>query len=257
MSINGASKTDIESNVLLTTENLTKTFGSVQAVSEVDFTVARGEVHAIIGPNGAGKTTFFDLLTGAYSPTSGSIIYESTNITDSSMDKRARRGIVRVFQITQIFDDLSIKENLYLALQSQHQSLNLLKKPEKELFDEVIEMIERLRINAPSNTAAENLSHGDKKKLEIGMALITEPKLLLLDEPTSGMSQEDSQETMNFINKNTHEIAVLLIEHDVEIVLEMADIITVLQEGSIIAEGLPGEIENDERVRQAYLGDFT
>jgi len=231
-------------------------FGSFTAVDHVDLTVGENEIHSIIGPNGAGKTTFFNLVTGAYSPTSGSIFFRGREITSQKEHDRAQNGILRSFQIAQYFPNLSIVDNLAIASHATHQSYNPLAEKDAELTERARSMFDELNIGADLQSAAENLAHGDKKKLEIGMTLLADPDLLLLDEPTSGVSEAESEWIIDFIQRRATDLTILLIEHDMEVVFGVADRITVLHQGSVIARGSPTDIQDDPAVQDAYLGGY-
>lgn len=241
---------------VLETNGLSRHFGQLTAVNSVDLSISKGNFHSIIGPNGAGKTTFFDLITGRIQPSEGEIIYQSEPITNRSEEQRAAMGISRAFQITQLFNELSVIENLKLAAQSQHQNLSPFAKREDAITERSHELLDQLSLDAEKTTMVQTLSHGEKKRLEIGMSLATDPDLLMLDEPTSGLSGKDSDEVMNLINRLTEGITVLLIEHDVDIVLNYSDVITVLHQGSLIAEGTPAEITKSDTVQEVYLGGY-
>lgn len=241
---------------LLRTEGLVRRFDSLVAVDDVDLAVATGEVHAIIGPNGAGKTTLFDMIAGTLAPTDGTIRFRGEAITDTPEHERARRGISRAFQITQLFADLSVHENLRLAVQASEQTLNPIATTDPSHADRAADLLSAVGIDATPTVPARTLSHGEQKRLEIGMALAVDPDLLLLDEPTSGVSQRESQQLLDFLAGASDDRTVLLVEHDVDLVMEFADRITVLQDGSIIAQGSPAEVAADETVQQAYMGGY-
>lgn len=241
---------------VLQTENLTRRFGTFTAVDDVSLEIERGELHSIIGPNGAGKTTFFGLVTGALSATEGQIWFNDEEITEVSEDARSRAGIVRAFQITQLFPDLSVQENLRLAAQSRKQSFFPLSERRESHEQQAANLFDRITIDAEPTSKAKFLSHGDKKKLEIAMSAATDPELLLLDEPTSGVSGAESEEIFSFVDELADSTTVLLIEHDVDLVLEISDRITVLHQGAKLAQGRPDEIVDNEDVQRAYLGGY-
>lgn len=244
------------SDTILETKDLTRRYGQFTAVDAVNFSITEGDFHSIIGPNGAGKTTFFDLITGRTRPSEGEIIYQGEPITDRSEEQRAAMGISRAFQITQLFNDLTVMENLKLAAQSQHQNLNPLAKRDDAITERSNELFEQLDFDTDQTTIVQTLSHGEKKRLEIGMSLATDPDLLMLDEPTSGLSGKDSDEIMDLIDRLSEGLTVLLIEHDVDIVLNYSDVVTVLHQGGLIAEGTPDEIANSDKVQEVYLGGY-
>ena len=251
-----AATTASQTTPVLETQNLVKSFGSLVAVDGVDLVVEEGEVHSIIGPNGAGKTTLFNTIAGTLAPDSGRILFRGDDITMAPEHERARRGIVRAFQITQLFLDLPIRENLRLAVQSQEQRLNPLRGPNPAHEKQADRMRSRLGLDVDPEVLASTLSHGDKKRLGIGMALSTDPDVLLLDEPTSGVAQRESRELMGFLRETKEDRTILLIEHNVDLVLEISDRITVLNRGSVIAEGPPAEITENEQVQQAYMSGY-
>lgn len=235
-------------------EGLSKHFGDLRAVDDVSLAIPEGEVHAIIGPNGAGKTTMFNLITGTLQPTYGTVHFEGEDVTGESLDARTRKGMSRVFQSAEVFPQLSIKENIRLAAQSNNQSFNPFKRTLSEHDQQAKKILDELSFTQQVNTAVSNLSHGDKKRLEIGMGLATDPSCLLLDEPTSGVSQEDSERIIDQLTEMTEGITVVLIEHDIDIVMDVSDRITVLDTGEKIAQGSPTEIQQNENVQKAYLG---
>lgn len=243
-------------STLLRTNNLTRRFGSFVAVDSVDLSIPRGEFHSIIGPNGAGKTTLFNMLAGTLPESEGEIFFRDEEITGLADHERVQRGICRAFQTPQLFGELSVLENLRLAVQATEQSLNPLGKPDPKHERKAIEMLDRIDLDADPDQTATNLSHGDKKKLEIVTAMSVDPDLLLLDEPTSGVSEADSEPLMEFISESSADRTILLIEHDVDLVLRYSDRITVLNRGSVISRGTPTEIMEDENVQQAYMGSY-
>lgn len=241
---------------LLRTENLTRRFGSLVAVNDVTLSIPRGEFHSIIGPNGAGKTTLFNMLAGTLPESEGRIIFDGDEITGLTDHERVQRGISRAFQTPQLFPGLSVLENLRLSVQSKDQSFNPFKKTDPVHEREAMEMLEQIEFEATPDQITENLSHGNKKKLEILMALSVDPDLLLLDEPTSGVSQADSGSLMEFISAASTDRTVLLIEHNVDLVLEYSDRITVLNRGEVISQGTPSYVTQDEKVQDAYMGSY-
>jgi len=239
---------------VLEVDGISKHFGDLKAVDDVSLAIPEGEVHAIIGPNGAGKTTMFNLITGSLRPTYGEVYFEGQDVTRESLDARTRMGMSRVFQSAEVFPQLSIKENVRLAAQSNNQSFNPFKSTLPEHEKQTKEILNELEFGESMSTKVSALSHGDKKRLEIGMGLATDPSCLLLDEPTSGVSQEDSERIIDQLVEMTEGITVILIEHDIEIVMDVSDRITVLDTGERIAQGPPTEIQDNEDVREAYLG---
>ena len=245
------------SAVVLKTEGLTKSFQGFVAVQDVDFTLQRGHIHAVIGPNGAGKTTFFNLLTKFLTPTHGQIFYNGEDITRLKPAQIARRGVVRSFQISATFPHLTVIENIRVALQRRlgtvyhfwrsAESLRVLDERARELLAEVdLERFTALR--------AVELPYGRKRALEIATTIALEPELILLDEPTQGMGHEDIDRVKALIKRVAQGRTVLMVEHNMSVVSDISDRITVLQRGQILAEGTYAEVSTDPRVVEAYLG---
>jgi branched-chain amino acid transport system ATP-binding protein len=242
---------------ILSTEKVTKRFGSLVATDRVDLEVTEGSLTAIIGPNGAGKTTFFNLLTGLLPVDGGRILFDGKEITGLPPFARVKLGISRAFQVVNVFKELSVFENMAIAVQAGRPY-------GRDLFTDVRsledvnkgseEILERMGLTRKKESLAGHLSHGEMKILDIGLALASSPKLILLDEPTSGLSPAESQEMTKLIKELATRLTVILIEHDMDIVLNIAQTITVLQQGAVIARGTPEEIRRNERVQQAYLG---
>jgi branched-chain amino acid transport system ATP-binding protein len=255
-------KNDSENNsvysdtALLDLDGVTKKFGSFTAVNSVDLSVPSKEVHSIIGPNGAGKTTLFNMISGSLPPTAGTIQFNGKEVTEIDQDERARRGISRAFQITQLFSDLTVHENLRLAAQSQAQRFNPLVTPDPIHAERAHKMLEQLDTQVEPSSVIKNLSHGNKKKIEIGMALINNPALLMLDEPTSGVAEAELPVLLEFLVDAIEDTTVLIIEHDVDLVLELSDRITVLDRGEVIASGDSDAIVENDAVQEAYMGEF-
>ena len=242
---------------LLIVRGLMKSFEALMAVHDVDFTLPKNEIRAIIGPNGAGKTTFFNLLTGHLSPTRGKIVFQGEDITGLSPAKISHKGISRSFQITNIFPNFSALENIQIAVQSRNRFQYPFRhvsrlKAEREKAERILESI---GLKDMAEGLAPNLSHGDQRHLEIGIALATDPVLLLLDEPTAGMSPAETTATAKLIKKIAREegLTIIIVEHDMGVVMEVADTISVFHQGCIIAEGSPEAIRKDEKVQEAYL----
>jgi branched-chain amino acid transport system ATP-binding protein len=244
--------------IVLYTESLSKNFGALRAVDNVNLKVGAG-VHSIIGPNGAGKTTLFNLLTGFLKPTTGDIFYLSKKITNLPPYEISQLGMSRSFQITSIFPDLSVYENVRIAVQSRLKaSYNFLRsfKKLKGVDSKTKEILRRVGLSDAADSSAKNLSYGLQRGLDIGISLATDPKMILLDEPTSGMDKKDSQKVIQLISDISKEMPVILIEHNIDIVLSVSDLVTVLYMGRILAEGSPSEIRKSEKVQQAYLGGY-
>ena len=243
---------------LLAVRGLSKRFGGLLASDAIDFDVARGETHAIIGPNGAGKTTFIGQLAGDLRPDSGSIRFAAQDITRLDAPHRARRGLARSFQITSIFRDFSALDNVALAVQAHSGPSFRFWRParaESALREPARVALESVGLGARVHVRAADLAHGEQRQLEIAMALATEPRLLLLDEPVAGMGLEESQRMVRFLATLKGRITIVLVEHDLDAVFTLADRISVMVYGRIIATGAPAEIRGNEDVRRAYLGE--
>jgi branched-chain amino acid transport system ATP-binding protein len=244
--------------VLLDLRNLVKRYGGLVATDHLNLTVSRGEIHAIIGPNGAGKTTLIHQISGAIAPNEGSILFNGEDITRVTMHQRVKLGLARSYQITNIFKSYSVLDNIALAVQARRgSSMRFWKQAisDRALFDEARAIGERVGLGARVDAVAGNLAHGEQRQLEVGLALATLPKLLLLDEPMAGMGPDESARLIPLIKNLRNEIGVVLIEHDMDAVFQLADRISVLVSGRIIATGTPEQIRNDTEVRKAYLGD--
>ncbi|MFC6838439.1 ABC transporter ATP-binding protein [Halomarina ordinaria] len=241
-------------DTILRVENLRKQFDGIVAVDDVTAEFRRDELHAIIGPNGAGKTTFFNLLTGALSPTSGTIVFEGEDITHAAPSEIARRGLIRSYQVTKLFDGLTVLENVAIAVQSRENAYNFWGATDPAIDERAYEILEQVDLTSKADSLAENLSHGEQRTLEIAVALGTEPKLLLLDEPTSGMSPEETREVIGLVGDLRTEFPIILIEHKMSVVNEVADRILVLHNGRKLADDRPEVVKQDEEVRRVYLG---
>ena len=244
--------------VLLEVRDLNKSFGGVNATAHVSLEVMAGEVHAIIGPNGAGKTTLIAQLSGEMEPDSGEILFDGKDITTTSMPARAHLGLARSFQITSVFQDMTLLENVMLAIQAHDGHSFRFWSPagtDSSLTGPAHEMLKAVGLEEKANLTATTVSHGEHRQLEIAMALATEPTLLLLDEPMAGMGPEESQRMVEILQGLKGGKTMLLIEHDMDAVFALADRISVLVYGKIIATGTPDEIRSNEDVRRAYLGE--
>ena len=241
---------------ILRTINLTKNFGGLTAIQDVNFAVEEGDLQAIIGPNGAGKSTFFKLITGEIKPNKGQIIFLNSGITHLSQTAISRLGIAVAYQITNIFPMLTVFENVRVAAQSRKTPFNLWSKAisHKEFLEQGLHILEQINLLDFKDEIAANLSHGHQKGLEIGIALATRPKLLLLDEPTAGLSPTETREAIELIKKIAQDLTIILVEHKMKVVMEVSDKITVLHYGKLLAQGTPDEIRNNEEVRRVYLG---
>jgi branched-chain amino acid transport system ATP-binding protein len=243
---------------LLRVKNLSKRFGGIVATDALNITIPEGELHAVIGPNGAGKTTLIDQLTGQLMPDSGSIHFAASDITALPMPARSALGLARSFQITSLFLDLSVLDNVALAVQTHaghsfHFWRNA--RSEAELRDPARAALARVGLKVREDLPASALSHGEHRQLELAMALASKPRMLLLDEPMAGLGPEESARMVTMLRELKKELTILLVEHDMEAVFALADRITVLVYGRVIASGRPEEIRNNAQVRDAYLGE--
>jgi branched-chain amino acid transport system ATP-binding protein len=248
---------DDSSSRLFYTQGLSRFFGGVGAVNKVDFTVRENELVSLIGPNGAGKTTLVNVITGLYPPTSGKVIFKGEDVTRFPPHKMIRKGIARTFQISSVFLGLTVYENIRLAKQNYRGgSLKLFSTREslKTVTEETWELLERVGLADSADSVAKNLAYGQIRVLEIALGLSGKPVILFLDEPTAGMSYGETHRMTELIRKLTDEQSVVVIEHDMDVVMSISDRITVLEQGRIIAEGKPEEIQQNERVKEAYLG---
>jgi branched-chain amino acid transport system ATP-binding protein len=245
---------------MLEVRNITKRFGSLVAVKDVSMSVKRGELRAIIGPNGAGKTTFFNLISGYFAPTKGSILFEGKDVTQIPAHLRVGLGMGRTFQITEIFPELTVHENVLTAAEvAAGQTLQMVpsQAAAKLAGDVATEMLTLVGLTAKADRLVGELAHGDQRTTEIAMALAQLPRLLLLDEPTAGMGDQETYEITGLIRRLHREsnYTIVLIEHDMRVVFHLADYITVLDQGTLLAEGTPKEIAASEAVQAAYLGE--
>jgi branched-chain amino acid transport system ATP-binding protein len=249
----------MDKTIILEGKRLSKHFGSLRVINGVDLKISKGTIHSIIGPNGAGKTTLFNLLSGFLPVTEGDVYYKGEKITNLTPFAVSRRGIARSFQITSIFPDLSVHENVRIASQSKLKGcLNCLKHytglPEAaEKADGVLEFIGLVK---KRDIPSKNLPYGEKRILDIGISLATSPDLLLLDEPMAGLQSGDLQWMMKLVQEISKTITVVLIDHNIDLIISISDRVTVLNQGQVIAEGNPAEIQADKRVQEAYLGGY-
>jgi branched-chain amino acid transport system ATP-binding protein len=242
---------------ILNISNLSKTFGGVVATDHLNLEIKQGELHAIIGPNGAGKTTLIAQLSGETLPDSGEIIFREENITGLPPFKRSRLGIARSFQITSLMLEMDVIDNITLATLAQDNHSYKFWKPARDDIDlqkSALNALKEIGLEKRAFEKVGNLSHGEHRQLEIAMALATQPHLLLLDEPMAGMGTEEGRKILKILQKLKRRKTILLIEHDMDVVFALADRITVLVYGRVIASGSPQSIKEDEKVREAYLG---
>jgi branched-chain amino acid transport system ATP-binding protein len=244
---------------MLEVKNVSQHFGSLVAVNNVSMAVEDGELRALIGPNGAGKTTFFNLISGFFKPTAGRILLQGKDVTELVPNKRVELGMARTFQITEIFPELSVRENIRIPVELSH---GLRLKPwlkralDVQIRERVDDLMEQGGLTAHANRLVGELSHGDQRATEIMMSLALKPRLLLLDEPTAGMGAHETYSTAMLIRKlhRAQKLTIVLVEHDMRVIFNLADRITVLAEGAVLDEGTPAEIAASERVQAAYLG---
>ena len=242
---------------ILEAVGISKHFGGLMANDNVSFMVEEGKITSIIGPNGAGKTTLFNLLTGLHRPDKGQVIFDGQDISGWPIHKIVNLGIVRSFQVLNIFNEISPAENIRLAVQSRKKrSLNFFRPTTgfADINQETDEVLDEIGLTAVKDLPTKTLSYGDKRVLEIGIAMASKPRLLLMDEPTSGLPTSETERIKKFIKKISTRLTVLVIEHDMDIVLTISDVIIVLHQGRVIAQGAPAEIKANDEVQEAYLG---
>jgi branched-chain amino acid transport system ATP-binding protein len=244
---------------MLEARNLTKRFGSLVAVNDISIDVAAGELRAIIGPNGAGKTTFFNMITGFFPPSTGRIVLDGKDVTGMSAQQRVKAGMARTFQITEIFPELTVHENIRIAVEAADgYSLRVWtsRADNARLRHDIDAVLTLTGLTAKADRLVGELSHGDQRAAEIAMALALKPRVLLLDEPTAGMGEQETFQVAGLIRRLHRNSAytIVLIEHDMRVVFNLADRITVLAEGTMLADGTPREIGDNQAVQAAYLG---
>ena len=249
----------MDNDIIIETINLSKKFGALVAVDDISLKVRRNSLHAIIGPNGAGKTTFFNLLSGNIEPTGGKVIFKGNDLTHQPVHRMIHHGIGRSFQITNIFPNLTVFENIRLASQSlggDNFKFWLEASHFKQYEERTWQVIEKVGLKERAQTLARTLPHGDQRKLELGMILAPDPEVLLLDEPTAGMASEQVPGLIALIQdiQKTGNKTVMLVEHNMNVVMSVSDVITVIHQGNVLAEGKPAEITANKEVQIAYLG---
>ncbi|MGC1694392.1 MAG: branched-chain amino acid ABC transporter ATP-binding protein/permease [Pseudolabrys sp.] len=252
-------ETDRKSGLILQATGLTKHYGGVLANTDINFTVNHGELRGIIGPNGAGKTTFFKMLTCEVPPTSGRIMFENRDITGMTVTDVCQLGLTKSYQINQLFNRLTVRENLIIAALAELRGkfkLDLFQRPESipGLVDQVEHTLELVNLAGRADASVSELAYGEKRRLEVGLALATSPSLLLLDEPLAGMSPRERVETVKLLKSISQGRAMIVIDHDMDALFELAERVTVLQEGRVLVEGTPDEIKGNAKVQEAYLG---
>lgn len=245
----------VASALVLETRGLSKHFGGLRAVDGVSLRVEEGRLHAVIGPNGSGKTTLFNLITGRLPPTSGRVIFRGRDIAGMPQHRVAQLGIARSYQITTVFQNLSVFENLRIGAQAHVAQCNFWRRADglAQVNDQAERALETIGLGDKRHVPARELSHAEQRQVDLGIALAQAPTLLLLDEPTAGMSPVETEQAMRFIQQLARQVAIVLVEHKMNLVLAISDYITVLNFGQVIAEGTPEEIRGNRQVQEAYL----
>ncbi|BEQ13774.1 ABC transporter ATP-binding protein [Desulfoferula mesophila] len=245
---------------MLEVKGLCKSFGDIKIICGIDLAVEKGQRHAIIGPNGAGKTTFFNLLSGHYKPTAGDIYFKGHKISGLQPYRINRLGLGRSFQITNVFPGLTVLENVRSVVLSRHGvRFNFWSTVAgmEEINRECMDILEQIGLAGRADHLAGEMAYGEQRALEIGLVLASQPEMILLDEPTAGMSIDETREAVKLVDRVTKGKTLMIIEHDMEVVFSLADVITVISYGEVLASGTPEEIRNHPRVREAYLGTGT
>jgi branched-chain amino acid transport system ATP-binding protein len=245
--------------MMLRTEKISKHFDGLRAVDQVDFTLKPGQLKSIIGPNGAGKTTLFNLIAGVHQATGGKVFFRDRDITDLSLHQTSRLGITKTYQVTHIFPGLTVFENVRIAAQSRLTAFNFWRTTHSltALNEKALGILEQVELLEKRSWLASTLSHGERRYLEIGIALATEPQVLLLDEPTAGMSVAETRQCAELIRRLNRELnlSIVLVEHDMSVVMGISDEILVLNEGRVLAEGTPRQVSDNREVQRVYLGE--
>ncbi len=243
------------SEPILRAEGLDRSFGGIHAVNNVSLEIPEGALHAIIGPNGSGKTTLFNLITGHTKPSAGRVHFAGEDITGMPFSKVARRGLAKSYQITTVFPLLTVFENVRIAAQAAGHSYVFWRPADgiKAVIRRTEEILERIGLADDRHVLASNLSHGDQRRLDLAIALATSPRLLLLDEPTAGMSPTETTATVNLVKELNQDVTILMIEHKMDVILTIADRITVLHQGEKLFEGAPAEVKSHPKVQEVYL----
>ena len=243
--------------VILQTVNLSKSFGAVRVTDSLNLSVRSGEVHALIGPNGAGKTSLIGQLSGELRPDAGQILFRGEDVTRATIQHRVKLGLARSFQITSILQDFTTLENVVIAVQSRiggPLKLGVRPNTDPELVAPAKELLERVDLDARRNTLASNLAHGEQRQLELAIALALEPLIVLLDEPMAGMGKQDTRRMTDLLASLKSKITMLLVEHDMDVVFQLSDRVTVMVYGAVICSDLPHRVQSNSAVLDAYLG---
>ncbi|SFL49547.1 ABC transporter ATP-binding protein [Geodermatophilus ruber] len=240
---------------ILTAAGLDRSFGGIHAVNDVSLEIPQGALHAIIGPNGSGKTTLFNLITGHTRPSAGRVRFAGEDITGMPYSKVARKGLAKSYQITTVFPLLTVFENVRIAAQAAAHSYVFWRPADgiRAVVAHTEEVLERIGLAGERDVIASNLSHGDQRRLDLGIALATSPRLLLLDEPTAGMSPSETAATVELVKELNRDVTILMIEHKMDVILSIADRITVLHQGEKLFEGAPEDVKSHPRVQEVYL----
>jgi branched-chain amino acid transport system ATP-binding protein len=246
---------DTSRSVMLETRAVSKRFGGLKAVDSVSLTVADGTLHSIIGPNGSGKTTLFNLITGRFPPTNGRVIFQGIDITGLPQHRIARLGLARSYQVTTIFKNLDVFENLRIAAQAQTTQFNFWRRSGSlaAINERAEQTLEIIGLQEKRQVVAGALGHAEQRQVDLGIALAQSPRLLLLDEPTAGMSPYETERMVRFIKDLAKRLAIVLVEHKMSVVMSISDRVTVLNFGQVLAEGTPAEIQQNRRVQEVYL----